>query len=49
MIPQHELLGAGMQIHLLVHPLGNRVAVQVVFEPVLSYVRGTISGTSPCR
>jgi hypothetical protein len=28
MIPQHQLLGVGMQIHLLVHPLGHWVAVQ---------------------
>ena len=31
-IPQHQLLGIGMQIHLLVHPLGNRIAVQVMLE-----------------
>jgi hypothetical protein len=48
-IPQHQLLGIRMQIHLLVHPLGNRIAVQVMLEPVRSYVSGTISGTSPCR
>ena len=32
MIPQHQLLGVGMQVHLLVHPVGNRVAVQVMLE-----------------
>jgi hypothetical protein len=32
MIPQHELLGVGMQVHLLVHPVGYRVAVQVVLK-----------------
>ena len=26
MTVQHELLGVRMQVHLLVHPLGNRVA-----------------------
>jgi hypothetical protein len=49
MIPQHQLLGVGMQINLLVHPVGNRVPVQVMLEPVRSYVSGTISGTIPCR
>jgi hypothetical protein len=49
MIPQHELLGAGMQIYPLVHPVGHWVAVQVMLEPVRSYVSGTISGTSPWR
>jgi hypothetical protein len=47
MIPQHELLGAGMQIHLLVHPVGHWVAVQVMLEPVRSYVRSTINGSIP--
>ena len=40
MIPQHQLLGVRMQIHLLVHPrcarykhpLGHRIAVQVVLQ-----------------
>jgi hypothetical protein len=32
MIPQHELLGVRMQIHLLVHPLGHRIAVQMMLE-----------------
>jgi len=49
MIPQHELLGIGMEVDLLVHPVGNRMPVQVMLEPVRSYVRGTISGTSPWR
>jgi hypothetical protein len=31
-IPQHELLGIRMQVDLLVHPLGHRIAVQVVLE-----------------
>jgi hypothetical protein len=31
------------------HPGGHRVAVQVVLEPVRSYVSGTISGTIPWR
>ena len=38
-----------MQIHLLVYPLGHWIAVQMMLEPVRSYVSGTISGTSPCR
>jgi hypothetical protein len=29
MIAQHELLGIRAQLHLLVHPLGHRVAVVV--------------------
>jgi hypothetical protein len=28
MIPQHQLLGIRMQVHLLVHPVGHRIAVQ---------------------
>ncbi len=48
-IAQHQLLGVGMQIDLLVHPVGHRIAVQVVLQPVRSYVSGTISGSSPCR
>ena len=31
-VPQHQLLGVGMQIHLLVHPVGYRLAVQVMLE-----------------
>ena len=31
-IPQHELLGIRMQVHLLVHPVGHRVAVQVMLQ-----------------
>ena len=57
MILQHELLGVRMQVHLQVyprcaryrHPLRHRIAVEVMLEPVRSYVRGTISGTIPCR
>jgi len=48
-IPQHQLLRVRMQVHLLVYPLGHRIAVQVVLEPVRSYVSGTINGTNPCR
>jgi hypothetical protein len=56
-LPQHQFLRVGMQVHLLVypryarykHPVGHRVAAQVVLEPVRSYVSGTISGRSPCR
>ena len=48
-IPQHEFLGIRMQVDLLVHPIGHRIAVQVILEPVRSYVSGTISGTIPCR
>jgi hypothetical protein len=48
-IAQHQLLGVGMQIHLLVHPPRHRIAIQGMLEPVRSYVRGTISGTNPCR
>ena len=33
-VPQHQLLRLRMQIHLLVHPVGYRIAVQVVLEPV---------------
>jgi hypothetical protein len=29
-IAQHELLGVGMQVDLLVHPLGHRIAVKVM-------------------
>ena len=48
-IPQHQLLGIRVQVHLLVHPVGNRMPVEVMLEPVRSYVRGTIGGSSPCR
>ncbi len=27
-IPQHELLEVRMEVHLLVHPVGNRMPVQ---------------------
>ena len=47
MIPQHELLGVRMEVDLLVHPVRNRMPVQMMLEPVRSYVSGTISGTIP--
>ena len=31
-IPQHQLLGVRMQVDMLVHPLGHRVAAQMMFE-----------------
>jgi hypothetical protein len=31
-IAQHKLLGIGMQVDLLVYPVGNRVAVQVMLQ-----------------
>jgi hypothetical protein len=31
-IAQHQLLGVGMQIHLLVHPLGHRISVQAILK-----------------
>jgi hypothetical protein len=31
-IAQHQLLGVRMEVHLLVHPLGYRVAIQVMLE-----------------
>jgi hypothetical protein len=54
-VVQHQLLGIGMQVDLLVHPrcaryrhpLRHRVPVQGVLGPVRSDVSGTISGTSP--
>jgi len=49
MIPQHELLGVRMQIHLLVHPFGHWIPVQVVLEPVRNCVSGTMSGSRPWR
>jgi hypothetical protein len=57
LIPQHRLLGVWMKVNLLVYPrcarhrqpVRHRIAIQVVLEPVRSYVSGTISGTSPCR
>jgi hypothetical protein len=48
-VPQHQLLGVGVEIHLLVHPLRHRMPVQMVLEPVRSYVSGTISGSKPWR
>jgi hypothetical protein len=48
-IPQHELLGVGVEIDLLMRPLRHRMPVQVMLELVRSYVSGTISGNSPCR
>jgi hypothetical protein len=32
MIPQHQLLRIRMEVDLLVHPIGHRIAVQVVLE-----------------
>jgi hypothetical protein len=46
-IQQHQFLRVGIQIDLPVHPVENRMPVQVMLEPVRSYVSGTISGTSP--
>jgi hypothetical protein len=37
-----------MEVDLLVYPVGHSAAVQVMLEPVRSYVSGTIS-SSPCR
>ena len=34
-----------IRIRLLVHPLWDRVAIQVVLEPMRSYVRDTFSGS----
>jgi hypothetical protein len=31
-IPQHQFLLTRVEIHLLVHPLGNRMPVQVMLE-----------------
>jgi hypothetical protein len=31
-IAQHQLLGIRMQVHLLVHPVGHRVAAQVMLQ-----------------
>jgi hypothetical protein len=36
-IPQHQLLRVGVQIHLLVHLLGHRVTVEVVLEQRQGY------------
>jgi hypothetical protein len=33
-----------MEVNLLVHTLGHWIAIQVMLEPVRSYVSGTISG-----
>jgi hypothetical protein len=49
MIAQHQLLGVRMQIDLLIHPTGHRIPVQLVLQPVRSYVNGTIGGTNPWR
>ena len=38
-----------MQVDLLVHPLGDRVPVQVMREPVRIYVGGTIRGSELWR
>jgi hypothetical protein len=48
-IPQHELLRVRMEVDRLAHPLANRIPVQVMLEPMRSYVRGTIGGTNPGR
>ena len=32
MVLQHQLLGIRMQVHLLVHPVGHRIAAQVVLQ-----------------
>ena len=47
MIPQHELPRVRMEVDLLMYPVGNRMPVQMMLEPVRSYVSGTISGTIP--
>jgi hypothetical protein len=31
-IPEYQLLRVGMQVYLLVHPVGHRVPVQVMLE-----------------
>ena len=31
-IPQHQLLGVWMQVYLLVHPFGNRIAAQMMLQ-----------------
>ncbi len=46
-ISQHQFLWLRIQIHLLVHPLRHQVPVQMMLEPVRSYVSGTISGQQP--
>jgi hypothetical protein len=38
-----------MRVDLLVHPVGHRVAAQVMLEPLRGYVTGTISRTNPRR
>jgi hypothetical protein len=48
-IPQHEFLRVRMEVYLLVYPVRNRMPVQMMLEPVRSYVSGTTSGTIPCR
>ncbi len=47
-LAQRPSPGVRMKIDLRVHPVEHRVAVQVMLEPVRSYVSGTISGTGPC-
>jgi hypothetical protein len=34
MIAQYQLLGIRMQIHLLMHPVGNQMPVQVLLVPL---------------
>jgi hypothetical protein len=36
-IAQHQLLGVAMEVHLLVHPVENRVPIQVVLEQRLGH------------
>jgi hypothetical protein len=31
-VPQHQILGIRMQLHLLVHPLRHRIAVQMMLD-----------------
>jgi hypothetical protein len=38
-----------MEVRLLVQPLWHRMPIQMMLEPVRSYVSGTMSGTSPCQ
>jgi hypothetical protein len=47
-IAQLQFLGIRMQVHLLVHSVGHRVAVQVMPEPVRSHFSDKIMGGEPC-
>jgi len=42
-IAQHKLLGIGMQVDLLVYPVGNRVAVQVMLQQRNLHLQGSSS------